>query len=259
MIIYKTPKEIEIMAEGGKILGDILAQTAKKVKPGVGTAELNELAESLILKSGGLPAFKNYKTSPEARPFPTTLCTSINEEVVHAPAIPDRILKEGDIIGLDIGMEYRKMFTDMAVTVGVGNISQEAQKLLNVTQQSLALGLEQFKEGNNLADVARAIQTYVEKNGFSIVRELVGHGVGKKVHEDVRVPNYVTDEGKTIVIKRGMTVAIEPMVNIGDWRVDVADDGFTFITCDGTLSAHFEHTVGIDHSGRTIILTAFEN
>jgi methionyl aminopeptidase len=258
MIIYKTQKDIELLAKGGKILGEILQQVAKTVKPGVGTKELDDLAERLILQSGGQPSFKHYRTSSDARPFPTTLCTSINDEVVHAPAIPNRLLKEGDIIGLDIGMQYKGMYTDMAVTVGVGQISKQAQRLLNVTQEALNLGLEQVKEGNHLSDIASAIQTYVEKNGFSVVRELVGHGVGKKVHEDPNVPNFVTEESKLIPIKRGMTIAIEPMVNVGGWQIDVADDDTTFKTADGSLSAQFEHTIALDHNGQARIVTAFD-
>lgn len=258
MIIYKTQKDIELLAKGGKILGEILKQVAKTVRPGIGTKELDDLAERLILQSGGQPSFKHYRTSNDARPFPTTLCTSINDEVVHAPAIPNRILKEGDIIGLDIGMQYKGLYTDMAVTVGVGQISKQAQRLLNVTQEALSLGLEQVKEGNHLSDIAKAIQAYVEKNGFSVVRELVGHGVGKKVHEDPNVPNFVTEESKLIPIKRGMTIAIEPMVNVGGWQIEVADDDTTFKTVDGSLSAQFEHTVAIDHNGVTRIITAFD-
>ena len=257
MIIYKTQKEIEIIAEGGKILADVLKQVAALVRPGVGTQELNELAEELIYKANGVPSFKFYQTSDDAMPFPTTLCASINEEVVHAPALPNRILREGDIIGLDLGLRYKNYFTDMAVTVGAGKISAEAQKLLNVTQDALALGIEQIAEGKTLADIARAIQNHVEKNNFSVVRELVGHGVGLHVHEDPRVPNYLTEESKTIKLKKGMVIAIEPMVNVGNWRVKVLDDDFTFATSDGSLSAQFEHTIAIDHNGEVRVLTAF--
>lgn len=255
MIIYKTQKEIELIAEGGKILGEILQKTAQLVKPGVGTKELNDFAEKLIKEQGGRPAFKNLQPLPNQRPFPTALCTSINHEIVHGPAEPDRILQEGDIIGLDIGMEYKGMFTDTAVTVGAGKISQEAQTLIKVTKKSLDLAIERFKEGNCLADLAEAIQTYIESEGFSIVRELVGHGVGKAVHEDPRVPNYVTEESKLIKIKKGMVIAIEPMINIGDWKTKVLDDDWTFVTADHSLSAHFEHTVALDHNCKTRILT----
>lgn len=258
MIYYKTQKEIEIINQGGKILAQILKQVAQAVKPGIGTKELDDLAERLILQSGGQPSFKHYRADSSDRPFPTTLCTSINDEVVHAPAVPNRILKEGDIIGLDIGMQYKGLYTDMAVTVGVGQISKQAQRLLNVAQEALNLALEQVKEGNYLSDIAAAIQTYVERNGLAVVRELVGHGVGKKVHEDPNVPNFVTDESKLIPIKRGMVLALEPMVNLGGWQIKIADDGLTFKTADGSLSAQFEHTVAVDHNGETRILTAFE-
>ncbi|MBN1325674.1 type I methionyl aminopeptidase [Candidatus Falkowbacteria bacterium] len=255
MIIYKTQKEIEIMAIGGKILSEILKEVADKVSPGIGTLELDKLAEELIRKRGGFPAFKNYKSSSDQKPFPSTLCTSINEEVVHGSATPDRILKEGDIIGLDIGMQYQGYFTDMAITVGVGEISKDAKRLIDITRGALNLAIEQVKEGNHLSNVAEAIQKHAEKNGFSVVRELVGHGVGKEVHEDPNVPNYVTQESKLIEIKKGMTIAIEPMVNVGDWQVNLLDDGWTFVTADSKLSAHFEHTVAVDHEGKTRILT----
>jgi len=255
MIIYKTQKEIEIMAIGGRLLAEVLNEVKLMVKPGVGTMELDNLAEELILQHGGQPAFKNYQGSAEQKQFPTTLCTSINDEVVHAPARPNRILKEGDIIGLDIGMEYQGGFTDMAVTVGVGKVSQEAENLMATAAECLNLALEQFKEGNYLSDIARAIQDYAQENGLSVVRELVGHGVGQKVHEEPNVPNYVTEESKNIQLKRGMTIAIEPMVNAGGWRVKLLDDGLTFATADGSLSAQFEHTVAIDHNGQTRVLT----
>jgi methionyl aminopeptidase len=255
MIIYKTQKEIEIMAIGGKILSEVLAQVVTKVKPGVGTKELDELAETLIRKRDGFPAFKNYKSAPDQRPFPCTLCTSINNEVVHGIAAPDRILKEGDIIGLDIGMQYQGYFSDMAVTVGVGEISKEAKRLIDVTKGALNLAIEQCKEGNHLSDIALVIQKHAEKNGFSVVRELVGHGVGKEVHEEPNVPNYVTQESKLIELKKGMTIAIEPMINAGEWQVNLLDDDWTFVTADGSLSAHFEHSVAIDHNGKTRILT----
>lgn len=255
MIIYKTQKEIELIADSCRILAEVLSQTAVLVKPGIGTKELNEFAENLIVQKGGYSAFKGYKVTEYDQPFPTALCTSINQEIVHAPAEPDRILQEGDIIGLDLGVEYKGYFSDMAVTVAVGQITEQAQKLLEVTRQCLNKGIEQFKEGNTLYDVAKAIQDYVEINGFSVVRELVGHGVGKKVHEDPRVPNYVTEEAKLIPIKKGMVVAIEPMVNIGDWPIKMLEDGFTFASRDNSLSAQFEHTVAIDHQGQTRVLT----
>lgn len=255
MIIYKTQKEIEIMAIGGKILSEILYQVSAAAKSDISTLELDQLAEELIRKRGGFPAFKNYRSSPDQQPYPATLCTSINEEVVHGIASAERILREGDIIGLDIGMQYQGYFTDMAVTVGIGNISKEAKRLIDVTRGALNLAIEQVKEGNNLSDIALTIQNHAEKNGFSVVRELVGHGVGKEVHEEPNVPNYVTQESRQIQIKRGMTIAIEPMINAGEWRVDLLNDDWTFVTSDGSLSAHFEHTVAVDYDGKTRILT----
>jgi len=258
MIIYKTQKEIEIMAQGGKILAEVLDEVVGNITPGVGTADLDAIAENLIIKRGGFPSFKNYRSMPGQKPFPTTLCTSINDEVVHAPAIPDRILKQGDIIGLDIGMQLQGLFTDMAVTVGVGSISPQANKLLRVTKEVLDIAIDHFQENNYLSDIALAIQNYVRKNGFSVVRELVGHGVGKEVHEEPNVPNFLTEESKLIPLKRGMTLAIEPMVNIGDWRIRLLDDNWTFATADGSLSAQFEHTIALDHNGDVRVLTAFD-
>jgi len=255
MIIYKTQQEIDIMAQGGKILSHVLDMVVSQVKPGITTKELNKLAEDLIEEKGGRPAFKGYKISPEDTPYPTALCTSINSEVVHGPANTDRILQEGDILGLDIGVEYQGFYTDMARTVPVGQISDKAKKLLQVTREALLKGIEEFKEGNSLADIAKAIQAHVEANDFSVIRELVGHGVGKNLHEDPRVPNYFTQEATQIKIEKGMTIAIEPMVSIGDWPLKVLNDGWTYATKDGSLSAQFEHSVALDHNGKTRILT----
>jgi methionyl aminopeptidase len=272
MILLKTPAEIEILHEGGKKLAAILDVVAQMVKPGISTAQLEETACRLIEEAGGRPAFKNYMTYT-GEPFPTALCTSINNEVVHGPAIPGRILKDGDILSIDVGMEYPVVnntqgdiprnkfsplggyFTDMATTVGVGKISPKAQKLIEVTRESLMRGIEQVKPGNSLNDISGTIEKYVKKNGFKVVRDLVGHGVGHKLHEDLQVPNYlITDNSmENVKLKEGMVLAIEPMVNIGGWRIDTAYDGFTIVTADGSLSAHFEHSVAITKNGHLIL------
>jgi len=255
MIKLKTQQEIEIIAEGGKILARILKEISQKVKPGVGTSELNKLAEQLIFENKAKPSFKGYQVNPNEEPFPTALCTSINQEIVHAPAEPNRLLQSGDIIGLDLGLEYKSLYTDTAVTVPVGKINQQSKHLLKITRESLEQGIRQFKEGNTLADVGQAIEDYAKKAGYSVVRELIGHGVGHSVHEEPKVPNYYTEEGKTIKIERGLVVAIEPMVNIGQWQIKLHSNGFTFVTKDNSLSAQFEHTVALDHFGKTRILT----
>jgi methionyl aminopeptidase len=243
MIIIKTPAEIKTMKAGGKILAEILHEVAALVKPGVGSLQLDLVAEKLILARGGRPSFKGYGGS--RNPFPCTLCVSVNEEVVHGIASAEKILQEKDIVSLDIGMQYPAKggtYTDMAITVPVGKIDKAAQKLLKTTKKALDFGIAQCKRGNLLSEVSRAIQKAAEGEGFSVVRTLVGHGVGKEVHEDPQIPNYVSGD-KDIVLKPGMTLALEPMVCLGNYQVEMLDDGWTFVTEDRKLSAHFEHTI----------------
>jgi len=261
MIIYKSEKEIEILKEGGEILSNVLNEVALKIEPGITTGDLENIACGLIEKAGGRPSFKGYKSLMDSRAFPTALCTSINEEVVHAPALPPRELKEGDIIGIDLGMEYpfgsgtSGYYTDMARTIPVGNVGEKVKKLLSVTEESLYRAIEAAIPGNSLNDIGKAIQAYVEANGFSVVRDLVGHGVGIAVHEDPQVPNYEIKENrfKNEILKKGMVIAIEPMVNMGAYRVKNLPDGFTIATEDGGLSAHFEHTIAIREKDNLII------
>jgi methionyl aminopeptidase len=249
------------MRAGGKILARILKKLSQAVEPGITTGDLEEMANKLIAAAGGRPSFRGYKSTIRAKAFPTALCTSINSEVVHAPALPARELKEGDIIGIDIGMEYpysekaSGYYTDMAVTVPVGKVSPLAEKIINVTKKALKLAIKQVKPGNTLNDIGRAVQEYVEGQGFFVVRDLVGHGVGTAVHEDPQVPNYeITGQQlENVVLKPGMTIAIEPMVNVGTWRVNSLSDGFTIVTADGKLSAHFEHTVAVIKNGYEVI------
>jgi len=263
MIRIKTKKEIEILKEGGRELSSILASLAKMAKPGVSTADLEREALKMIKDFGGRPAFKDLEMFNDVY-FPSALCTSINNEVVHAPAIPGRILKNGDVLKIDIGMEYplnkeprnkySKLggyYTDMARTVIVGEASSEIKKFVKTTKECLELGIKQVKPGNNLNDIGRAIQTHAEKNGYSVVREMVGHGVGHEVHEAPQVPHYEVKDGSMEIytLKPGMVIAIEPMLNMGSWEIESADDNFTFITKDGSLSAQFEHTIAVTEDG----------
>lgn len=257
MMIIKTKEEIEIIRQGGKILADILNKLGAMVRPGVSTGDLEAEAARLIEEAGGRPSFLGYPSA--GKPFPTALCTSVNDEVVHTPALPSRILKEGDIIGIDIGMEYpfnkneRGYYTDMAATFPVGQIKLEAQKLIRTTKESLDLAIDQIRPGNNLNHIARAIETHVKKNGFSVVRDLVGHGVGHEVHEPPQITNFVFPGNENIVLEPGMVLAIEPMVNLGRHDVAIGRDGISVVTKDGSLSAHFEHTIAVTEEGADVL------
>jgi len=258
MITLKTKEEIAIMREGGKILAGVLETLRKMVAPGISTADLEKTATQMILTAGGRPAFKGYKSG--GKPFPTTLCTSVNSAVVHGPATPGRVLVEGDIIGIDIGMQYPAkggLYTDMAITVPVGNIEKRAQDLLDATKKSLELAIAKVKAGAEIREIGVAVQRYIESKGYSVVRDLVGHGVGHHVHEAPQVPNFEISQKSpdNIILKSGMTIAIEPMVNMGSQRVKNGRDGFTIETSDGSLSAHFEHTLAVTDEG-CIIITA---
>jgi len=270
MITIKKDNEIELLRQGGKILGQILKQLIAEVRPGVTTGHLEQMANFLIKKSGGRPSFKGFKSDEGDKPYPTALCACVNDEVVHAPSLPSRELKSGDIINIDVGMEFpayaetssgkpvnRGFYTDMAATAAVGKVSREAQKLIKVTKQALMLGIEQIRPGNSLNNIGKAIEQYVKANNFSVVRDLVGHGVGYELHEDPQIPNYDLSYNKKIILKPGMVLAIEPMVNVGDWQVKEAADGLTFLTADGSLSAQFEHTILVTEQGHEI-LTKFE-
>ncbi len=245
MITIKTKKEIEIMVEGGKVLAKIMRELEKKVRPGITTKELDRVAETLILKSGGKCSFKGYED------FPACLCASINEEIVHA--LPsNRVIIEGDIISLDLGLFYKGYHTDMAVTLAIGKVKPEVLRLIRATKKALKRGIKKITLGNKIGDISNTIQRYVESQGFNVVRELCGHGVGKEIHEEPQILNY----GKRHTgpeIKEGMVLCLEPMVTIGDWKIKKSKDGHGFETQDGSLSCHFEHTVAVLKDGAKIL------
>lgn len=248
----KTEDEIRRLRESGKRLAKVLAAVIAAVRPGMTTLDLDHLAEKLIRESGGIPIFKGYGLG-WGRPFPASLCTSLNEEVVHGIPRAERIIREGDLLKLDIGMRFEGMVTDMARTVRVGAVSPEAEKLAAVTEESLRRGIAELRPGARVSAYAGAVQGCVEANGFSIVRDLVGHGVGRELHEDPQVPNYTSRGMNDFIVQKGMALALEPMVNRGTFAVKVAPDDWTFVTVDGALSAHVEDTVVITDNGADIV------
>lgn len=251
MISFKTTEDINILRKGGKKLALILKKVGQVVQPGISTADLDKLAFNLICECGGKPSFLNYQPSFADKPFPSSLCTSINKTVVHGLPSKEKILKEGDVISLDLGMEYKGLFTDTAITVGVGKIKPIYEKLIKVTKESLDQAIKTSKMGNTLGDVGYAIQKHVEKNGFVVVRDLVGHGVGYAPHEDPVVCNYgVPHQG--LKLEEGMVIAIEPMVTFDSGAVKEEKDG-SFVTANGKVSCHFEHTIAITKKGPIII------
>ena len=233
------------MEEGGRILALIMKELEKSVEPGITTNDLNRLAESLIFKYKARPSFKGYQD------FPASLCTSLNEEIVHA-APSDRVLKEGDIISLDLGLFYKGYHADMALTLPVGRIIPEAARLLRVTKKSLKRGINKSKPGNTFGDISNTIQRCAESQGFNVVRELCGHGIGRELHEEPQIPNY-GKRGSSDEIKEGMVFCLEPMVTMGQWNLEKTEDGFGFKTTDGSLSAHFEHMVAVTKSGVKVL------
>lgn len=253
MIKLKNKQQTKTIREGGKILAQVLNQVIKNIKPGVTTQELNEFAERLISDYGARPSFKGYQASWSGTPFPSALCISVNNEVVHGLPIPSRTLFEGDIVGLDCGLEYKGLYTDMAKTVGVGKISAQAKKLIKVTEECLLLGIKEAQAGRVLSDIGQVISAHAESHGFSVVRQLVGHGVGFSAHEEPQIPNYFDPLAAKIKIERGMVLAIEPMINAGDFLIETLDDGWTIVTADGSLSAHFEHTIAVTEKGPEIM------
>jgi methionyl aminopeptidase len=238
MIIVKSPREIEIMKTANQIVAETHAFLAERIVPGISTAEIDQLAEEFIRSRDAEPSFKGY------RGFPASVCISINEEVVHGIPDKNRFLESGDIVSLDIGTFYEGFNGDAARTVAVGDIDAETNKLLDITEQSLYKGIEQAINGNNLTDISNAVQSYVESHNLSVVREYVGHGIGRDMHEDPQIPNF-GPPGRGPRLKKGMTLAIEPMVNMGSFKVKTLSDGWTVVTKDRSRSAHFEHTIVI--------------
>ncbi|HMS84655.1 MAG TPA: type I methionyl aminopeptidase [Nitrospira sp.] len=247
MIILKTPAEIDVMVAASRVVAEALDVVREAVRPGISTDELDSIAEKEIRARGAIPAFKGYRN------YPKTLCVSVNEQVVHG--IPSRRkLKDGDIIGLDLGAIVGGFYGDSAVTVAVGKISQETEQLVQVTREALYLGIQQAVVGNRVTDISHAVQSHVEAAGFSVVTEFVGHGIGRQLHEEPQVPNY-GKPGQGPRLQPGMVLAIEPMVNMGRSAVRVLDDRWTAVTVDGSLSAHFEHTIAIQSAGAPRILS----
>ncbi len=244
-IRIKTPEELRILRDAGRILAGIFDEIKNLVKVGMTTGEIDQVADSLIKRSNVVPAFKGY------RGFPACACISVNEEVIHG--IPGkRVVRDGDIVGVDIGIIHQNYYSDMAVTLGIGLLEPGRQKLLDVTRQALMHGIAKARPGNRLTDISHAVQSYVELKGFSVVRDFVGHGIGRKLHEDPEIPNYgAPNQGP--LLKAGMVFAIEPMVNMGLARIKVLSDGWTAITADKKPSAHFEHSVAITESGPLIL------
>jgi methionyl aminopeptidase len=246
MVILKLPNEIEKARASNRIVAEVLSKLREKVRPGVRTRDLDKFAEEISQKRGAKPAFKGYHG------YPYSLCISVNEVVVHGMPSEESVLKEGDIVGLDFGVCYQGFFGDATITLPVGKVNEKALRLIQVTEQSLYAGIEQAKDGNRLGDISAAVQDVVEDAGYSVVRDFVGHGIGKNLHEDPQIPNF-GKKGRGIELKRGMILAIEPMVNAGKYKVKVLPDGWTVITEDGSLSAHFEHSVAITDNGPDIL------
>ena len=255
MIIIKTPEEIEIIREGGKRLAFVLNKVKEMIKSGISTWELDKYAEKLIREMGDYPAFLNYRPEGARTAYPASLCVSVNDEVVHGIPSKDRILQEGDIVSIDLGLKHKNLFTDMAMTVPVGEISNSSKKLLETTEKALYVGIDAARIGNKIGDIGYVIESFVRPRKYGIVEVLAGHGVGKAIHEDPYIPNF-GKKGTGEKLVPGMIIAIEPMINNGTKNVVLNRDGWTFKTADGKRSAHFEHTILIT-DGDPEILTLF--
>jgi len=254
MIIIKTPEEIKIIREGGKHLATVLHKVKEKITPGISTKDLDLYAEKLIREMGDTPAFLHYRPEGANKPFPASLCVSVNDEVVHGIPRKDKILQEGDIVGIDLGVKHRGLFTDMAMTVPVGKINSQDAKLIEITAKALEVGINVARVGRNVGDIGHAIENFVcsHKEKYGIVEVLAGHGVGRKVHEDPFIPNF-GKPGTGEKLLPGMVIALEPMLNLGTKHVTLDDDEYTFHTADGRRSAHFEHTILITKNGPEIL------
>lgn len=250
-IHIKSEAEIEKMRNAGKALAFVMREISKAVKPGVSTLEIDELAEKLILEQGAIPAFKGY--GGKRNPFPATICASINEGVVHGIPNENAILKEGDVFKIDIGLKLDGFFADMARSFAIGQVSEEAKKLIEITEKSFWKGIKNLKDGATLSEYSKNVQQTAEDAGFSVVKNLVGHGIGKNLHEDPQVPNYFERGFRDFPLKAGMTLALEPMINIGTHETVIGSDGWVFETADGKLSAHYENTVLITKDGVEVL------
>jgi methionyl aminopeptidase len=245
MITIKSAREIEIMRQGGKITAGVLSLLARTAKAGMTTGDLDRIAEQAIRERGGTPTFMGYNG------FPASICTSVNDVVVHG--IPgDTVLRDGDLLSIDIGTTFDGYVSDSAVTVPIGTVSEAAKRLLRVTQECLMLGIARMQRGNRLSDIGHAVQEHAEHNGYGVVRALVGHGIGQQMHEDPQVPNY-GKAGQGVTLRTGLCLAIEPMITQGTYEVEIHSDGWTVATADGKLSAHFEHTVALTDEGPRIL------
>jgi methionyl aminopeptidase len=246
VIELKSAREIGLMRAGGHILADVVDHLRETVKPGLSTLEIDEDVEAFIRSRGALPAFKGY------RGFPATVCISINEEVVHGIPSAHRRIKEGDIVGLDLGCIVEGYYADCAFTLAIGDVPPKVQQLLDITRESLDAAIAECRAGRRLSDVSHAVQAHVERHGFSVVRAFVGHGIGRALHEDPQIPNFGVP-GRGPQLRPGMVLAIEPMVTMGSWEVKVLDDGWTAVTRDGSLAAHFEHTIAVTDDGPEVL------
>ncbi|BDE06753.1 type I methionyl aminopeptidase [Vulcanimicrobium alpinum] len=245
MISIKSAREIEIMRRSGKITSKTLTRLMHAAKPGVTTAELDRIADESIRSMGGVPTFIGYQG------YPSAICTSVNDEVVHG--MPgDRVLHEGDLLSIDIGTTFEGYVSDSAVTVAIGEVGESAKRLMRITQECLMLGIAQMQAGNHLGDIGWAVQQHAEAHGYGVVRKLVGHGIGRKMHEDPQVPNY-GKPGSGPLLRKGLCLAVEPMITEGTFEVETLDDGWTVVTEDGKLAAHFEHTIAITDEGPKIL------
>ena len=260
----KQPHEVEKIREGGKILAEVLFKISQMVKPGANALEIDMEAERLIREAGGIPAFKGYRGRKSDPPFPSTICASVNTDLVHGIATKEKVFKNGDIFSIDIGMQYpagsgegqggNGYFTDTALTISVGEIPEETKQLMAVTKKALQVGIDSIKIGGTIADIGKAIESYVNSAGkYGIVRDLVGHGVGHAVHEDPRVPNFYDETLHDWKIEPGVVIAIEPMITMGGYKIKVADDGWSISTADNSLNAHFEHTIVVTKDGPEVV------
>ncbi|HUI27670.1 MAG TPA: type I methionyl aminopeptidase [Candidatus Kryptonia bacterium] len=253
MIMLKSRDEIELMRRANAIVAEVLAELRARVRPGVTTGALDAIAEDITRKRKAQPAFKGYEVA--GRVYPRSVCISINEEVVHGIPSDERVLRESDIVGLDFGVCYEGYYGDAAVTVPVGQVSAEDDRLMRATHESLLAGIQEVVVGKRIGDVSAAIQTRVEREGYSVVRDFVGHGIGRRLHEDPQVPNFGTRD-RGVRLRAGMVLAIEPMVNVGGPEVFIKEDGWTAVTRDGRRSAHFEHSVAVTDEGPYVLSAA---